>query len=257
MEVKRIRFFVACFFYLYSLRVTAQDSSIQHIDPSKPTNLYNRWSNNFEYNFLRNGKRTFGYRANLVWATTNQHHSAQMELPLLYATSSKKFGLGDIRFRYYWIPYRNYEKKPGAFGIVIDSYLPTGGYSEGLGRGRWIASAGISTAFVFGNFSTFPIISYLYSGKIATKGALVAGGQELIGYMFQTILVYRFNKRSYLDCTPIFMKNSYTNSGHDDFVVESNYLYMVRKNKIQVGYFLRRYFRGGSTTVRAAMRIYF
>jgi hypothetical protein len=80
--------------------------------------------------------------------------------------------------------------------------------------------------------------------------------RALNGYMLQSICVYKF-KNSYVDCTPIFMKNSYSNGGKDDFVLEGNYLYMVKPNKIQIGSFVRRYFHGNSTTIRLAMRIYF
>src|ERR1700704_6284655 len=112
---------------LCGVKATTQITTpIGHIDPSKPTNQYTRLSNNLEYNFLKSGKRTYGYRANFIWASGRQHHSIYMELPLLYATSSKKFGMSDMRFRYYWVPYKNYAKKPGALGFAIDSYVPTG-----------------------------------------------------------------------------------------------------------------------------------
>jgi len=180
-----------------------------------------------------------------------------MELPLLYATSSKKFGMSDMRFRYYWVPYKNYIKKPGAFGFAIDSYVPTGKLDDGLGRNRWIIATGLSTAFVFGKFSTFPYIYYLYSSEIKSDKISAASRRALHGYIIQSISVYNINKNSYIDFTPIFMKNSYSNAGKDDFVLEGNYLYMVKRNKIQVGCFARRYFLGNTTTVRANMRIYF
>src|SRR5258705_7630299 len=160
----RISFF-ACTFLLWLLKMDAQNTNGNQIDPSKPTNLYTRLSNNFEYNFLKAGKRTYGYRANFVWASGRQHHSIHIELPLLYATSSKKFGVSDMRFRYYWVPYKNYAKKPGAFGFAIDSYVPTGKLDDGLGRNRWIVATGLSTAFVFGKFSTFPYVYYLYGSE--------------------------------------------------------------------------------------------
>ncbi len=256
MAFNPVRVLFTCLYVLGSLPLMSQDSSHNHIDPSKPTNVYNRLSNNIEYNFLRNGRRTYGYRANLVLASRLQHHSAHIEIPLLYSSSSKKFGLSDIRLRYYWIPYRDYSKKPGAFGFLIETYLPTGNFNDGLGRGRWIVAPGLSTAFVFGRFSTFPIISYLYSGEIMSSKITPEGGKALNGYMIQSICVYKF-KNSYVDCTPIFMKNSYSNGGKDDFVIESNYLYMVKPNKMQIGSFIRRYFHGNSTTIRLAMRIYF
>ena len=256
MKVKIERLGLICVFFLNSSGITAQNVQA-HIDPSKPMNFYNRLSNNLEYNFLQDRKKTYGYRANFVWTTVNQHHSAQLEVPLLYATSSKIFGLGDLRFRYYWIPYKDYSKKPGAFGFVVDSYLPTGSFVNGLGRGRWIAATGLSTAFVFGKFSTFPIISYLYSGEIMSSKISPENRQALNGYTIQCICVYKFNKKSYMDCTPTFMKSSYSNNGKNDFVLEGNYLYMVKQNKMQVGCFARRYFYGNATTLRAAMRIYF
>jgi hypothetical protein len=250
--------FIMCMFFLCLLKISAQNTTpFRQIDPSKPTNFYTRLSNNAEYSFLKSGKWLYGYRANFVWASGRQHHSMHLELPFLYATASKKFGLSDIRFRYYWIPYKNYAKKPGAFGLVLDTYVPTGKLEDGLGRGRWIVAPGLSTAFVFGKFSTFPIISYLYSGKVVSSKISPAGKKSFDGYMIQSICVYKIDKKSYLDCTPIFMKNSYTNSGKDDFVIEGNYLYMVKQNKMQVGCFARRYFHGNVTTVRASMRLYF
>jgi hypothetical protein len=256
MEVKRFKILLTCFFLFSLFNTSAQDSSSTHFDPSKPTNLYDRLSNNLEYNFLRNGSRTYGYRANLVLASHDQRNSVHIEIPLLYSSFSQKFGLSDMRFRYYWIPYKNYSKKPGAFGFLADSYVPTGSLKDGLGRGRWIFAPGLSTAFVFGRFSTFPIISYLYSSEIKGSKISSQGAGALNGYMIQSICVYKF-KKSYLDCTPIFIKNSYSNGGKDDFVMEGNYLYMIKPNKMQVGCFARRYFHGNSTTLRAALRIYF
>ena len=260
MEAKRFGILLTCFFLSNRFTVSAQDSVTTSItsrfDPSKPTNTYDRLSNNLEYNFLRNGTRTFGYRGNLVLASHDQRNSVHIEIPLLYSTFSQKFGLSDIRFRYYWIPYKHYSRKPGAFGLLLDTYVPTGSFKDGLGRGRWIFAPGLSTAFVFGRFSTFPFVAYLYSSEIKDVKTSTPGSEALSGYIIQSICVYKFRK-SYLDCTPIFMKNSYSNSGKDDFVLEGNYLYMIKPNKMQVGFFARRYFLGNSTTLRAAWRIYF
>ena len=194
MEAKRFQILFTFLFLTNFFCTSAQESTTPHFDPSKPTNVYNRLSNNLEYNFLKNGSRTFGYRANFVLVSHNQRNSVHIEIPLLYSTFSQRFGLSDIRFRYYWIPYKDYSKKPGAFGFLVDSYMPVGSLKYGLGRGRWIFAPGLSTAFVFGRFSTFPILSYLY---------------------------------------------------------------MIKPNKMQIGCFARRYFHGNSTTLRAALRLYF
>lgn len=247
---------IICTFFFCAIKVIAQDSITPHIDPSRPTNLYTRLSNNLEYTFLKNGNRTYGYRANFVWASRDQKNAFHIELPLLYATSSGKFGAGDTRLRYLWVPYKDYSKKPGAFGFTLDSYLPSGNRDDGLGRGRWVVAPGVSTAFIFGKFSTFPNVSYVYSSKIVS-GKRPADNKALNGYMLQTICVYKLSKKNYVDCTPIFIKNSYTNGGKDDFIVEGNYLYMLKSGKIQVGGFVRRFFYANATTIRASMRIYF
>jgi hypothetical protein len=77
------------------------------------------------------------------------------------------------------------------------------------------------------------------------------------GFTIQSICVYKFNKTSYLDCTPIFIVRSFNNSANDDFQLEGNYLYMVKKNKLQIGCFARRIFKANVTTIRAAVRMYF
>lgn len=241
----------------FSQQTIAQDSTAKHFDPSRPTNLYTRLSNNAEYNFLKNGNKSFGYRANFIWASRDQKNSAFFELPLLYATSSKKFGLSDTRFRYYCVPYKNYSKKPGAFGFAFDSYQPTGSYENGLGRGRWVIAPGVSTAFVFGKFSTFPILSYVYTSKIESEKVTNANNKGFSGYMLESICVYKFNSKSYMECTPFFLKNSYTNNGNNDFIVEGNYSYMVKPDKMQAGFFFRRIFNGNTTTLRAFWRVYF
>lgn len=141
--------------------------------------------------------------------------------------------------------------------FAIDSYVPTGKLDDGLGRNRWIIATGLSTAFVFNKFSLFPYIYYLYSSEIASSKLPDETKRALNGYIIQSICVYKINKNSYLDFTPIFMKTSYSNAGKDDFVLEGNYLYMVKQNKLQVGCFARRYFYGNTTTIRAAMRMYF
>jgi hypothetical protein len=107
----KISIFTITLFFLL-LKVAAQDTAQVHIDPSKPTNFYSRLSNNLEYTFRKEGNNTYGYRANFVWASKNQAHAIHVELPLLYAVTTNKFGLSDMRFRYFWVLYKNYAKSP-------------------------------------------------------------------------------------------------------------------------------------------------
>lgn len=242
-------------FLVCSFAAASQDSS--HIDPSKPSNLYTRLGNNLEYNFRKGGKNSFGYRANFVWVSGTRAHSIFVEVPFLYATSTNKFGLSDMRFRHYWVFFRNYEKKPGTLGLATDIYAPTGKSHDGLGSGKWIISPGVMTGFVFGKFSTFPILSYLYSGKFDTNkgGAIAEKGWH--GLTLQSITVYNFSKKSYADCTPAFLLNNFDDMSKNDFRIEGNYLYMVKKNKLQLGVFMRRIFKADITTIRANARLYF
>jgi len=246
-------------FLLFCLQLNcfAQDSAQVHIDPSKPSNLYTRVSNNLEYTFRKGGNNTYGYRANFVWASKSKVHAIHIELPLLYSTASKKFGLSDMRFRYFWVPYKNYSRKPSTFGGVFESYMPTGNRENALGSGRWIISPGITTGFVFHKFSTFPILSYQYTSSVANTKVPNENTEAMNGFTIQSICVYNFNKKSYLDCTPVFIVNKFSDASHNDFRLEGNYLYMVKKNRLQVGCFARKIFKAHVTTIRASVRMYF
>lgn len=237
-------------------RLRAQDTSQRHIDPSKPSNLYTRLSNNAEYTF-RKGNNTYGYRASFVWASKNGAHAAYIELPLLVSSASGAFGPGDMRFRYFWFPYKDYSRKPSAFGLTMDTYAPTGSYDRGLGSGRWRVSPGIYTGFVFGKFSTFPIFSYLYTSANERVKIPTASNKDMNGMTVQSICVFNMNGKSYLDCTPAFLLNDFTDASKNDFRIEGNYLYMIKKNRLQVGCFARRTFRIHVTTIRASVRLYF
>ena len=78
----------------------AQEESI---DASKPTNFYSLLDNTIE-NTSSPGQNVFGYRGKLMLAPSEKH-LVLAEVPLLYNDRTEKFGLGDIRGRYFYLPY--------------------------------------------------------------------------------------------------------------------------------------------------------
>ena len=99
----------------------AQDDA--NIDASKPTNFYSFLDNTLEYS-SRSNENVIGYRGKLT-LTPSEAHLILGEVPLLYNDRTEKFGLGDLRVRYFWLPYKNYDKFVGAFGPSVDVFMPT------------------------------------------------------------------------------------------------------------------------------------
>ena len=97
------------------LAVGIAGAKAQEIDASKPTNFYPLLDNSLEYNKRESGGNLFGYRAQLIYPPS-EAHLFLFEAPLLYNTMTEKFGLGDLRARYFFLPYKNYDKLFGAFG---------------------------------------------------------------------------------------------------------------------------------------------
>ena len=117
----------------------AGPASAQEVDASKPTNFYPLLGNNLEYNARDAGGNLMGYRAELIYPPS-QAHLFLFELPLLYNDTTEKFGVGDLRARYFWLPYKNYDNFFGAFGPSIDIFVPTGSFEDGLGSSSWSVS---------------------------------------------------------------------------------------------------------------------
>jgi hypothetical protein len=232
----------------------AQDE--KEIDASKPTNLYTRFNNNLEITTVKGKTTTMGYRANFSYASPTEEHQLTVELPLLYNKGSEKFGIGDMRFRYFWVPYKNYEKKPGAFGLTVDVFTPTGKYENGLGNARWTIAPGVMAGFVFGKWGAFPIISYQYSSKQSTDLISEEQKKALNGVTFQIYNSYVINAKNFIDFTPSFIVNNFEDQGKDDFQIEGNYFYTLKPNKVQIGGFFRRVFNSDITSIRVSLRVF-
>lgn len=231
-------------------------SQEKEVDASKPTNLYTRLNNNVEITTQEGKTSTWGYRANFSYASPSEEHQLTVEFPLLYNTNSKEFGLGDMRFRYFWVPYKDYAKKPGAFGLTVDLFAPTGSFEKGLGSGRWTIAPGLMLGFVFGKWGAFPIVSYQYNSKQNSDLIPEDQKESLNGFSFQVYNSYVINAKNFIDFTPAYIVNNFEDAGRDVFQIEANYFYMVKPSKLQVGGFIRRIFKSDITSIRASVRLF-
>lgn len=150
--------------------------------------------NTFEYSSKSN-ENILGYRGKITFAPS-EAHLVLGELPLLYNDRTNKVGVGDIRARYFWLPYKNYDKLLGAFGPSIDIFVPVGNFENGLGSSRWIISPGITVGLMAADWiQFFPILSYQYSGKQMTDEIPETSKSVSHGFTFQVItpIVFQIN----------------------------------------------------------------
>lgn len=190
------------------------------IDPSKPTNFYNSINSALEFSARGNGGNQFGLRANLVLAPSDRH-LVLGELPLLYNTESKAFGLGDVRARYFFLPYKNYAKFFGAFGPSLDIIAPTGNASKGLGTGRWTIAPGIAMGLMFSEkIQVFPILSYQYMSRpVFTDDSPSAA--PINGGSLQFVTVIILSPKAYLNLTPTMVQHYQNGQGTFGFTQEA------------------------------------
>lgn len=58
----------------------------------------------------------------------SEAHLILGEVSLLYNDRIEKFGLGDVRAPYFYLPYKNNDKFFGAFGPSVHVFMPTGNF---------------------------------------------------------------------------------------------------------------------------------
>ncbi|KXX68073.1 hypothetical protein [Flammeovirga sp. SJP92] len=170
------------------------------IDASKPTNFYSQVDVQFESAPAQN---QYGLRNSFIIAPSEKHLILG-ELPILTNTQTNETGIGDVRLRYFYLPYKNYDKLVGAFGPSVDIYSPTGNVDKGLGSGRWVVAPGLTLGVMaFERIQFFPIISYQYMSEKA--GQLNENGENnaMHGMTFQVITPIIINQKMYMQVTPI------------------------------------------------------
>ena len=176
----------------------AQAQEEQQIDASKPTNFYPLLGNNIEYNSRETGGDRWGYRAELIYPPSDRWLFLA-ELPLLYNTDTEEFGLGDSRLRGFWLPYKDYDKFFGAFGPSVDVTMPTGSFEDGLGSSAWSVALGATGALMLADWiQTFPIVSYLYSGKPTTDLIPEDQKKERHGITIQAVTPIVFSEKFFM-----------------------------------------------------------
>jgi hypothetical protein len=247
-----VGFAVALFLSVGAVAGWAQE---QQIDASKPTNFYFTLVNNVEYLSREGGNDIYGYRAELVYPLS-ERHLLLGEVPLLYNDGTDKFGLSDVRLRYFWLPYKNYDNFFGAFGPSIDVFAPTGKYEDGLGSSSWSFSLGATGALMFADWiQTFPIVSYLYSGKPTTDAIPEGQKEDRHGVTIQSITPVVFSKKVFTQITPVWSLSDIEEEKTSRYIQEVLVQYALTPT-LQVSGFWRGIFKDKSHTFRVGLVIF-
>lgn len=221
---------------LMSVSVSAQSNEPQEIDASKPTNFYSLLDNTFEIAASEN-QNVMGYRGKFTLAPS-EAHLVLAEIPVLYNDRTKKAGIGDLRARYFYLPYKNYDKFVGAFGPSVDVFAPTGSFEDGLGSGRFIVSPGLTVGLMASEtIQFFPILSYQYSSKPTYNNPLPEADVALHGMSFQVITPIVFSKKFFTQITPIYKMNDLNNERNDRFEQEVFAAYSLTPKLQLTGYY--------------------
>ena len=235
--------------------VNAQDEGGQEIDASKPTNFYTQLINNLEFISRPMGGNLLGYRAEIVYAPS-EAHLILGEIPLLYNDGTKKFGLGDIRARYFWLPYKNYDKFFGAFGPSVDLFFPTGNFENGLGSSSFVVVPGVTVGLMAADWiQFFPILSYQYRGKPTTDAIPEAQKEVKHGITFQIITPIVFGPKFFMQVTPIYQANNLGDEREDRYVQEVFAQYAL-KTKLQLSGFFRGNFQDDIYSFRVGLVVF-
>lgn len=232
------------------------DENIE-IDASKPTNLYTQVNAMTEYTSKENGTNLYGTRFNLQYAF-NPDNLLLAEVPLLYNDSTEKFGIADIRIRYFRAIKRNITPTFIAVAPFLDITLPTGSYADGLGTSSTSIAGGVVLGYVLSpKIALFPGISYVHITEPSTNEIADSLKDDSNGIGLQTNLSYSFSKKAFLFVNPMGTILNSNGEWKDIWTSEFNFNYVVKPNKmkVNVGYFPN--FTAKSHTFRLGITMYF
>ena len=211
--------------------------------------------NTLEYSSQEN-QNVYGYRGKLTLALSDAH-MVLFEAPLLYNDRTSKFGLGDLRARYFFLPYKNYDKTIGAFGASIDVFVPTGSFENGLGSGRFIMSPGLTVGIMAADWiQFFPIASYQYASKPTYSNPSPAADMATHGFSFQVITPIIFSEKFFMQVTPVIKLNNFNDVRQDRFEQEVFAAYTLNP-KMQLTAFYSGKFEDKNHTVSAGLSVFF
>jgi hypothetical protein len=198
---KSFSLIVVFFFVFISFEAKAQKGKEELIDPSKLTNLYTQVNLNTEY-ITGNEQKLYGLRANISY-TPNADNLILVELPLLNNDKTSKFGIGDMRFRYFSAVKRNISPTFIAIAPFLDISIPSGNFKDGLGTSAWSISAGSVIGLVFTEqFSVFPGIGIVHITKPNTGTIPDSLKTTSTGIGIQTNISYSINKTTFVYFNP-------------------------------------------------------
>lgn len=238
--MKRVKSFICCFF-LFVTVLFSQESGNRTIDPSKPTNLYTQLNTLAEFT-SGEGYNMYGTRINYQYAI-NPDNLILAEVPLLYNDATDKFGLSDVRVRYFYAAKRNLSPTVIAVVPFADITIPTGSAENGLGGDTWsIGVGGVVGLALNQKVSLFPGLSYVY---------LTESGSS--GFGLQTNLSYKFNQRSFVFVNPIVTFFDFDTVWQGEF----NFNHIVTPNKFKVNAGWYPNFTSKSDTFRVGCTFYF
>nr|WP_315142818.1 hypothetical protein [uncultured Flavobacterium sp.] len=223
------------FLSILSFSAKGQETSVskQDIDPTKPTNLYTQVNTGLEY---QKGKEQnlFGVRANIQYAF-NPDNLLLAELPLLYNDRTSKFGMGDMRLRYYTAVKRNISNSFIAIVPFADVSLPTGSFENGLGTSSWSLAGGMVFGFIVSKkLSLFPGLSYVYITEPSADliPDIAKNSSNGVGLQFNASYVINKSTFLFINPTPTFLNTN--GSWNTIWSGEVNLNKIITPNKFKV-----------------------
>ena len=201
------------------------DAAPEEYAPPRPTAPLSRLQIFTEWNRLATGD-VYGLRLQGAIAP-GKRHLFLLELPVQrahYQGLGAAGGVGDLRFRYFGLPYVNLTPRAYALGLSLDVFAPTGDPDKGLGLGDWVFAPGLLVGLRAGDSVTlFPSFSYVLATgptSLAGSGGLdplppgvtPPGAEDTRGFVFEIRGLIRLPRKGYLWVTPTYLK---TTSGAD------------------------------------------
>jgi hypothetical protein len=236
LKRKQIGLITAWFLLFPGTIAHGQDESAREKDNSKPTNVYNQLDNYLELARYENYS-IIGYIPELTY-TPNENNAISLEMPLLYSFQTERSGLGDMRLRYFYIPYRDYSKTFGAFGASLDIIAPTGNFDSGIGSSSWQIAPGFTFGLMLNKsrtISAFPLISYIYTSKPSTEHIPESYKKEDHGLNVQIMTSFIINEDAFILVTPIYDIKDLKDEREDDYLLDIKAVFDIMKDRTQIG----------------------
>lgn len=178
-------------------------------------------------------------------------------MPLLHNDSSDKFGLGDLRLRYFFLPYKNYDNFFGAFGPSVDVFAPTGSFEDGLGSSSWSISPGITGGLMIADWiQAFPIVSYVYASKPSTDVIPENQKKERHGLSAQAIIPIVFSERFFMQVTPVYSLGDFDDTKNTSRYIQELLAAHSLSAKWQASIFYRGVFEDKNHTFRLGLTVF-